>query len=292
MQLDPVESARVARASALSAAWKDSLRTAERAARAGGTHLQSQRSQLALAFMARRTPLEQLAVITEAAQDLMRDEIRRRYPGHAVIGRTQWTGGDAWKRGPVWLIDALDGMTAYLSDRPGWSVTLALLIDGQPRLGVVADLVGGRVYRALAGSGADRLAIPGVASPDLPPQLRLVPSPRERLADARALTQFPQPGSATMATFSREFGRAAQAFRSVGRCPSVALALAEVASGEAEAFWCHRPHPCHLAAASVLLSEAGAVVRARDGQPLLQSESLAACAPTLAYDFHALLAGL
>lgn len=292
MHLDPLESARVARASALSAAWKDSLRTAERAARAGGSHLMASRSQLGLAFLSRRTPLEQLATLAEAAQDLMRQEIRRRYPGHRVIARSEDAGPHDWQRGPVWLVDALDGASAYLADRPGWAVTLALLVDGRVRLGVVADLVGGRVYRALAGSGADRLAILGVAPADLPPQSKLVPSSRQRLADARALTRFPLPGSSTMARFSGEFGRASGGFRSVGRRVSIALALAEVAAGEAEAFWCHHPDRCDLAAASLLLSESGAAVRARDGRPLLESESVMACAPGLTHDFHALLAGL
>ena len=292
MQLDPVEAARIARTSALSAAWKDGLRTAERAARAGGSHLVANRSQLALAFLSRRTPLQQLASIAESAQDLMRDEIRRRYPGHVVIGRAELATASEWNRGPVWLINALDGATAYLADKAGWAVTLALLIDGRVRLGVVVDLVGGRVYRAMAGSGADRLAVQGVASPDLAPQARLVPSSRQHLADSRAWTQFPLPGSPTMATFSREFGRASVGFRSIARHPSVSLAMAEVAAGEADAFWCHHPVPCDTAAATLLLSEAGASVRARDGRPLLESTSITACAPGLAYDFHALLAGL
>lgn len=292
MQTEPLPSTRSAAAAGPVEAWADTLRTAERAARAAGGHLLACRSRLSLAFLSRRTPLEQLAVVTEEAHGLIREEIGRRFRGHEVMGRTDDPGFSHPHSGTLWLVDALDGPTAYLADQPGWSISVALMIDGVVRVGVVVDMVDGFVYRALADTCAERIAIAGTASRDEPPRMRLLPSTRQHLGDARALTQFPRPGSPTMAVFSREFGRASQSFASVARQPSMALALAHVAAGRADACWVHLPHPCTIAAGSLLLAEAGASIRARDGAPLLASRSIAACTPGLAYDFHALLAGL
>lgn len=292
VQPQPLPNLRRAPAGDPGGAWLDTLRTAERAARAAASHLMAGRSKLALAFLSRKTPLEQLASLTEEAHDLIRDEIGRRFHGHEVLGRSDGRPAPGPGSGAVWLVEALDGSAAFLADRRGWAVSIALVVDGTVRVGVVVDLIGGFVYRALAGAGAERLAIPGTASPDHPPRMRLMPSARRHLGDCRASTQFPLPGSRTMAVFSREFGRASQSFASVGRHPSIALALAQVASGEADACWFHLPHPCTTAAGCLLLQEAGASLRARDGADVLHSRSIAACAPGLAYDFHALLAGL
>lgn len=292
VQTEPVPNAMRPATGGPMQAWADTLRTAERAARAAGSHLLACRSRLALAFLSHRTPLEQLAVLTEEAHNLIRDEIGRRFHGHEVLGRTDSRSLAVPARGALWLVDALDGPTAYLGDQPGWGISVALVVDGIVRVGVVVDMVGGYVYRALAGTGAERIAIAGTASRDQPPRVRLLPSTRQRIGDARALTQFPRPGSHTMAIFSREFGRMSQGFASVARHPSAALALSQVAAGEADACWIHVPHPCSIAAATLLLGEAGASLRARDGAPLLQSRSIAACAPGLAYDFHAVLAGM
>ncbi len=344
MQLTALETSRVAVANA-SAAWLDALGIAERAAQAAVTHLIASRSRLAMAFLSRRTPVQMAALITEEAHDMIRSEILRSFTHHTVIGRHEGDMRPDLGSGPVWLVDALDGASAYLTEKPNWSVSICLVVHGKLRLGVVVDGNTHESYRALTGLGlqvaharranptapmplagppngqptapiALLAASPGrvdapthspigpvpdatrshPASPTLPMPLGLDasigPSVRQRFREASAATIFPAPGSKRMAGFSHEFGRATKAFQAVHRTTCTSLALAHVASGRLDAFWAHDQDICDTAAGMLLIQEAGAELRARDGLPLLQTRSIAACSPSLAYDFHALLAGV
>ena len=53
-----------------------------------------------------------------------------------------------------WVVDPLDGTTNYIYGYPAYSVSIAVEIDGQAQVGVVLDSSSGRLYRAVAGSGA------------------------------------------------------------------------------------------------------------------------------------------
>lgn len=270
-----------------------------------------------MAFLSKRTPQQMAALITEEAHDLIRGEILRSFSHHTVIGRQEGGMRPPLDTGPVWLVDALDGISAYLTDKPLWSVTVALAVHGKLRLGIVIDGHTLETYRALSGLGmqVDRMPtaratttmpLDGAASgtpvalrrtpATLPMPLSLNdgsgPSVRQRFSEAQAGTIFPPPGAARMAAFSHEFGRATKAFKAVHRTTAASLGLAQVAAGRLDAFWAHDQDACDLAAGMLLVQEAGAELRARDGLPLLSTRSISACTPTLAYDFHPLLAGV
>jgi myo-inositol-1(or 4)-monophosphatase len=318
VQLTALETAHVAVANA-SAAWLDALGIAERAAQAAVTHLLASRSQLSMAFLSKRSPAHVAAQLVEEAHDLARGEILRSFPHHAVIGRHEGDMRPPLDSGAVWLVDALDGASLYQQDKSGWSVTLALAVHGKLKLGIVIDGNTLEIYRVLAGLGlqVDRvrqakttLPVPledvVIPAPPLPALMRtsatlpaplnlqdgVGPSARRRFGEAVAATIFPAPGSARMVSFSGEFGRASKAFKAVNRVAAPSLALAQVATGRLDAFWVHDPDPCDMAAGWLLLDEAGAGCRARDGLPWHQTRSISACSPALAYDFHPLLAGV
>jgi myo-inositol-1(or 4)-monophosphatase len=315
VQTTALENARLAGANA-SAAWLDALSIAERAAQAAVTHLLASRSQLSMAFLTKRSPAHVAAQIQEAAHDLARGEILRSFPHHAVVGPLDGGMRPPLDLGPVWLLDVLDGAAAYAQDKPGWAVSLALAVHGKLRLGVVIDGNTLEVYRALSGMGlqASRLGTAKATAPmplngvepepatlvrnmaTLPLNLDAAsgigPSARRRFAEASAATIFPAPGSARMVAFSGEFGRVSKAFKAVHRVSSTALALVHVATGRLDAFWTHDPDACDIAAGSLMLQEAGAECRGRDGLPWHQTRLISACTPALAYDFHPLLAGI
>lgn len=271
--------------------WHAALRVADRAARAAATHLIASRSRLSMGFLMQRSPEQVVRAVEAEAHALVTAEIRRAYPDHPVAGPREGMSRARLDDGALWLIDALDGAAAYQHGRPQYAVTVALAVNGEVRLAVVADPVSREVYRAIAGIGAwvDRPAPPGSGAP--PAREPLWVSVRSRCADAFAATVFPAPGSHRMPTYLAEIGRVMKAFKAVQRTGSASLALAHVAAGRLDAFWAHDLPMCDLAAGLLLVQQAGGEVRARDGQPLLHSRSIAANTPTLAYDVHGLLAG-
>ena len=70
------------------------------------------------------------------AENLIRARLLRELPGSGFLGEE--TGRvEARADGPIWLVDPNDGTRDYLRGRRGSAVSIALLVDRRPRLGVV-----------------------------------------------------------------------------------------------------------------------------------------------------------
>jgi myo-inositol-1(or 4)-monophosphatase len=90
---------------------------------------------------------------------------------------------------------------------------------------------------------------------------------------------FPKPGAPFKDDYLGEFGRVLKTFGQVRRSGAMALELAYAAAGRVDAFWERGMGAWDAAAGIVLLREAGAVMRAVDGLPLLESRMLVAGSP-------------
>ncbi len=54
----------------------------------------------------------------------------------------------------AWFVDPIDGTKDFIRGEDGFAVMIGLVLDGRPRLGVVYQPVGGRLYIAAPGVGA------------------------------------------------------------------------------------------------------------------------------------------
>jgi myo-inositol-1(or 4)-monophosphatase len=150
---------------------------------------------------------------------------------------------DRIERRRLWVVDPIDGTRDYLKGRPGWCVSVALIEDRVPVLGVLAAPVRNELWTAARGQGAARN---GVA-------LRV--SRRAGLAGARVpADQLP---------------RIDKDLTPVERPNSIALRIAMVAAGEADLVATLRwGFEWDIAAAALIAEEAGATVSGVLGQPL------------------------
>src|SRR4029079_1050727 len=109
-------------------------------------------------------------VVTEAdhlSEALILDAIRDRYPADAILaeetGEHKAKAGEAPTsgRGRVWIVDPLDGTVNYANGIPVFCVSIALVIDGLPSVGVIHDPSRTELFSAIAGRGAwlDGIAI-------------------------------------------------------------------------------------------------------------------------------------
>ena len=99
---------------------------------------------------------EDRSFVTDA--DLRSDEILRKglgkaFPDHRVLTEEDGLSGNADSE-YVWLIDPLDGTSAFVKGIPGFCVMVGLLKAGRPCLGVVVDPLEGSIYEAVSGEGA------------------------------------------------------------------------------------------------------------------------------------------
>jgi histidinol-phosphatase len=120
-----------------------------------------------------------LTPVTEsdkAVELAIRERLQAVCPGDAVIGEefggseVGGAGGSdgAPASGRVWILDPIDGTKSYVRGMPTWSTLIALQIDGEMAVGVVAMPALGRRWWASRGGGAfadgKRLRVSNVAS--------------------------------------------------------------------------------------------------------------------------------
>lgn len=88
-----------------------------------------------------------------AANDILRQGLRRLFPSHAVLSEETGLEGPSGAS-HLWLVDPLDGTRAYARGEAGFSVMLGLLEEGEPVFGLVYDPWEDRLYDAARGGGA------------------------------------------------------------------------------------------------------------------------------------------
>ena len=144
----------------------------------------------------------------------------------------------------VWVVDPIDGTRDYVRGRPGWCVSVALVEDGRPVIGVLDAPARGEAWRAALGEGATRNGRPVRAGG------------HAALAGARV------PADA-LAKADRGL------FVAVAKPNSIALRLAMVAAGDADLVATLRwGNEWDIAAATLLAAEAGAAMTDALGAPL------------------------
>ena len=147
-----------------------------------------------------------------------------------------------------WVVDPIDGTRGFVAGRPDWTISVALVTDGRPILAALYAPVTDEMFLGVGGGGAtwngSKMSTSGGAALD---GARLAGPKRylERLARLEPNVQ-PQP-----------------------RLNSLALRLARVAQGTLEAAFSSRgSHDWDLAAADLLVHEAGGVMTDFAGRPL------------------------
>jgi histidinol-phosphatase len=94
-----------------------------------------------------------LTPVTEAdraAEESVRDLVRRRRSGEGVLGEEFGDDGSARR----WIVDPIDGTKNYVRGLPVWATLLALEHDGRVELGLVSAPALGRRWWAARDEGA------------------------------------------------------------------------------------------------------------------------------------------
>jgi len=174
---------------------------------------------------------------------LLRERLTALDPEAGWLSEETLDDSDRYERRRLWVVDPIDGTRDFLRKRPGWCVSVALVEDRVPVLGVLAAPDRGELWAAESGKGATRNGLP----------LRV--SRRTELAGARVPTDSLPKVDADLAM--------------VAKPNSIALRIAMVAAGEADLLATLRwGFEWDIAAAALIAEEAGATVTGALGQPL------------------------
>ena len=226
--------------------WADDLAFATDLARRAGTILLDSYERIErIDYKSKRD------VVTDAdyaSERLVIDAIKARHPGDAILAEESGEHAgvvrdDGSRNGRTWVIDPLDGTVNYANGIPFYCVSIGLVVDDRPAVGVVLDPARDDLYTATADGPACLDGEPVVAST------------KEVLSDyVVSLAVIGRGG------LSRE-RRIAPQIRIHRRMGSAALALAYVANGRFDAFVQNGGlSPWDIAAAGLIAERAGAVV--------------------------------
>lgn len=201
-------------------------------------------------------------LVTEAdraAEKAVLSVLYRHVPQHSILAEETGTLGTLEDEF-LWAIDPLDGTTNYAHQYPCVAVSVGLLIQGIPQVGVVYNPIHQELYRAAKGYGATLNRRP----------MRV--SQTQELAKSLLVTGFAYDRHQTPDNNYAEFCHFTHKTQGVRRDGAAALDLAYVAAGRLDGFWERGLSPWDMAAGVVLVEEAGGRVSAYDGSPFdLQS---------------------
>ena len=194
------------------------------------------------------------------SERLIVDRLSAAFPGDDIWAEEG--GGQRSGRPRVWIVDPLDGTTNYAHGYPVFAVSIALEVEGRLEIGVVYNPLLDEVYAGRRGGGVTLNGRP-----------RRV-TPAASLERALVATGFPydvgdrDPERSNIGPFSRFVVRA----QAVRRAGSAALAIAKVAVGRTDGFWERGLHAWDMAAAALLVEEAGGKVSDYEGRHLVLAD--------------------
>ena len=233
--------------------WADELTFTTDLARRAGTILTDSYERLErIDYKSKRD------VVTNAdyaSERLVIDAIKERFPGDAILAEESGDHAgvlrdDGSHNGRTWVIDPLDGTVNYANGIPYYCVSIGLVVNNDPTVGVIFDPARDDLYSA---------AIDGPASLNGEP---ITTSTKETLSDYVVSLAVIGRGGLTR---ERKIAPLIRIHRRMG---SAALALVYVANGRFDAFIQNGGlSPWDVAAAGLIVERAGAVVTDVTGGP-------------------------
>ncbi len=230
------------------------LDIATEAAMAGGSVLQS--------FWGKLDKIEEkgrsgdlVTAADKASEVAILDVLNRHCSDPAILTEETGQFGDPNSR-YLWAIDPLDGTTNYAHQFPFAAVSIGLLIEGIPAVGVVFNPMRQELFRAATGLGATCNRQP------------IQVSATRELAKSLLVSGFAYDRRETADNNYAEFCHLTHLTQGVRRTGSASLDLAYVACGRFDGYWERGLSPWDLAAGVAIVREAGGIVTAYDRSTL------------------------
>lgn len=263
------------------------MAVAERVAREAGDLVSTGRPDRVTVAATKSSPQDVVTAMDFASEELLRRRLAELRPDDGVLGEER--GFVPGPSGVTWVVDPIDGTVNYLYGQPSYSVSVAAVTG--PR----GEAPSPRTWTVLAGCvHAPTLGVTYTAARG-----------QGSWRDGARLTMGPGPDDLSGCLLGTGFGyraqrRAAQGrvvaallpqVRDIRRIGSAAVDLCSVAAGTLDAHYERGLQPWDMAAASLVVTEAGGAVVGLRGAPA-DDEMTVAGPPALAARLATILADL
>lgn len=216
----------------------------------------------------------------EELQDFIISQIRSKFPEHKILAEEgEQSSLSGMDKGPVWILDPLDGTTDATKGFPFFGISLAFMQDGNLKFGVILDIPNQKLYKAEVGKGAFVNDQPMVITEDkgLKGEIAITGAPysRENFQKTHHLMNKVHEAGARLVLLG-----------------STVIEGMYIAEGRSPLYFEHGLNPWDVAALSVIIPEAGgAVATSVDGKlNILNFDLFAAGTKTGLKEFLALAA--
>jgi len=191
--------------------------------------------------------------IDKQAEQAIKNDILINFPDHGILAEE--SGKISSDSAYQWVIDPLDGTTNFVHGLAPFCVSIALMKNNEPILGVISELPAGNLFWAERNKGAycngDPIHVATTRS----------------VTDALLITGFAYEHDIRWATNMNLFKEFTDISQGVRRLGSAAADLCYIACGKADGFWEIGLKPWDTAAGILLVVEAGGKVSRMDGKP-------------------------
>ena len=224
----------------------EKLDIALQAAKSAGGVVQRMR-QTAIAEIGYKTPKDLVTPADLASEEIIISIISKHFPNDAILAEESSPAySDPKKlRGPIWIIDPIDGTTNFAHQQPHCAVSIAYAEDGEVQLGVVHAPFYNETFHAVRSGGA---FLNGNKI-----QVRQI----DQLKDGLVATGFVYREATHEQTMER-LARVVRATLDVRRIGAAALDIAWIGCGRIDGFYEVPLSPWDIAAAKLIATEAGA----------------------------------
>lgn len=223
----------------------------EAAARKAGEFILSERANFTSKKVEVKGHNDFVSYVDKTAEELIVSDLKSLLPDAGFITEE---GTEKQDDNPLkWVIDPLDGTTNFIHGVPCFAVSIALLQEKEPIVGVVYEINQGEMFTSWKDGGAylngERISV----------------SESKTVSASLFGTGFPYYDYNLLDEYLALFKHLMQHSRGLRRPGSAATDLAYVASGRFDGFYEYSLSPWDVAAGVLLVREAGGIVTNFDG---------------------------
>jgi myo-inositol-1(or 4)-monophosphatase len=201
------------------------------------------------------TPFNLVTEADKASEEEIIKILTKNFPNHSILAEESGLH-KAYEADFLWAIDPLDGTTNYAHSFPFVAVSVGLLFQRQPIVGVVYNPIMDELFYAAKGRGS------------FYNQTKMAVSQTSTLEKSLLASGFSYQRQNTADNNYAEFCHLTDLTQGVRRAGAASLDLAYVAMGRFDGYWENGLKAWDIAAGALLVEEAGGKVTSYDQTPL------------------------
>ncbi|GCC22521.1 inositol monophosphatase 1 [Chiloscyllium punctatum] len=238
--------------------WQDCMEVAVAIARkAGAVICDAMRKEQTVQI--KSSPADLVTETDQNVEKMIIGTLKEKFPSHSFIGEESVADGAAsvLTDNPTWIIDPIDGTTNFVHRFPFVAVSIGFSVNKQSEIGIVYSCMEDKMYTARRGQGAfcngQQLKVSG----------------QEDISKALIVTELgsnrtPEVLKTVLSNMEKLISIPSHGVRALG---TAAVNMCMVATGGADAYYEMGIHCWDMAAATLIVSEAGGVVLDISGGP-------------------------